>query len=491
MSEINTTFRTFALAVIFAVGLGFAFATLLFHQGPFWKPIGIAKLVDGATYTGDIQNGLLEGRGTLRWPEGGSYEGEFKDGLLHGEGEFTDIFGNRYVGQFVEGQFTGRGKIYSVDDGIYDGLTKSWHMQGEGEYRLGESIYRGTFVDDVLTGQGEYLEEGGLVYRGAFEGWMYQGEGELTLDNGDRYVGKFRYGEYHGVGTMYLAEAQDGITQYSGKWRNGRLIASPQSHLVENYKADLELALYREAALLEAELGRVPDGDPTQAEIYFLGIAGDGTERVFGREVTAFRDHFDSVNPLGARQINLINDRGTIGRRPMATLTSIGQAIATLGARMNLDQDLLVLYISSHGSKEHEISLKNRAISLGDLSAKSLSTMLKGSGIRWQVIFVSACYSGGFIEPLQTQSTLIMTAAASDKTSFGCSDEAEMTYFGRALLESLATSKTFEETFETLSANIASRESEEDLSRSNPQLHAGEEISEKLQTFPGFFEKTL
>jgi hypothetical protein len=73
MSEINTTFRTFALAVIFAVGLGFAFATLLFQQVHFGKPIGIAKLVDGATYTGDIQNGLLEGRGTLRWPEGGSF----------------------------------------------------------------------------------------------------------------------------------------------------------------------------------------------------------------------------------------------------------------------------------------------------------------------------------------------------------------------------------------------------------------------------------
>ena len=93
--------------------------------------------------------------------------------------------------------------------------------------------------------------------------------------------------------------------------------------------------------------------------------------------------------------------------------------------------------------------------------------------------------------PLQTQSTLIMTAAASDKTSFGCSDEAEMTYFGRALLESLATSKNFEEAFEITKTNISARETEEDLSSSHPQLHVGEEISEKLQTFPGLFNKTL
>lgn len=85
------------------------------------------------------------------------------------------------------------------------------------------------------------------------------------------------------------------------------------------------MALYQEAALLKAELSRVPEGDPNQAEVYFLGIAGDGTERVFSGEVTAFRDHFDNLYPL-----------------------------------------------------EHE------AIRLGDLSATSLSAMLTNSGIRWQ-----------------------------------------------------------------------------------------------------------
>ena len=532
---ISTQFGTSTLAVLIAAGLGFAIALFLPGSSHFDKPLGVAKLVDGATYTGEILDGRLHGKGTLQWPEGGSYEGEFKDGLLHGAGDFTDMFGNRYVGEFIDGQFSGNGKIYTEDGGVYEGQTQAWQMDGEGEYRVGASTFRGLFLNNVLTGQGEHLEDEKLVYRGMFQDWLYHGEGELfgegghwqgtfengllirgiyafpggdhyegevayrqyhgdgvlILANGDRYVGGFRYGDYHGRGTMYLAEARDDVTEYSGTWHKGRLKVSSQSAFVENYEADLELALYREAALLDAELGDVPDGDPDQVEIYFLGIAGDGTQRVFSREVTAFRDYFDKLNPLRARQINLINDRDTIGLHPMATLTSIERAIATLGGRMNLEQDLLVVYISSHGSKEYDISLKNEVIRLADLPASKLATMLKDSGIRWQVIFVSACYSGGFIEPLQTESTLIMTASASGKTSFGCSDEAEMTYFGQALLESLPRSETVEEVFKTLSVNIAVRESEESLGSSNPQLYVGGDIAEKLDAFPGLFKRAL
>ena len=59
MSGTSTKIRTFTLAISLAAVLGFAFAVLLFKQGHFGKPIGIAKLVDGGTYTGNIQDGLL------------------------------------------------------------------------------------------------------------------------------------------------------------------------------------------------------------------------------------------------------------------------------------------------------------------------------------------------------------------------------------------------------------------------------------------------
>jgi hypothetical protein len=50
------------------------------------------------------------------------------------------------------------------------------------------------------------------------------------------------------------------------------------------------------------------------------------------------------------------------------------------------------------------------------------------------VIVISACYSGSFIPALQSPETLIITASAADKTSFGC-NEADYTYFGRAFFD--------------------------------------------------------
>ena len=66
------------------------------------------------------------------------------------------------------------------------------------------------------------------------------------------------------------------------------------------------------------------------------------------------------------------------------------------------------------------------------LSAATLAEVLEESGIRWRVIVVSACYSGAFIEPLADNHTIVITAAAKNRTSFGCSDERDLTYFGEA-----------------------------------------------------------
>ncbi|MEM6582456.1 MAG: C13 family peptidase [Pseudomonadota bacterium] len=518
--------------LLIAAALGFGAALFVQDRGLLGEPVQVAKLVDGGRYTGEIIDGVLQGAGTLEWPQGASYVGEFKDGLMHGEGEYVDALGNRYQGQFVDGQFTGSGEIYSIDGDVYKGETQDWIMHGDGEFERDGALYRGRFNDGQFSGEGSYFQDDDLVYEGMFEDWVfhgegklveddgyltgefedgmpvsgtrvteqgdrysgeffylnYHGEGHLTLANGDIYIGQFHYGQYHGEGTMQLAEPIDGVQEYSGTWRRGRLVESSETQFVENYEADLEAALYRERTMLDTALANVPQGDPNTTEVFFLGIAGDGTERVFSREVTAFRDYFDQITPLSTRQINLINDRSTIAKKPMATMTSIAEALDTLGKRMDKEQDLLVLYITSHGSKDHYISLKNRRLELVDLSSDTLAELLDDSGIQWQVILVSACFSGGFIEPLKGENRLIMTAAAADKTSFGCSDAATLTYFGRALLESLDEANSFEEAYSHLQTKITSREAEEDLPASEPQLFVGDKIAQKLRETPGLFK---
>ena len=90
----------------------------------------------------------------------------------------------------------------------------------------------------------------------------------------------------------------------------------------------------------------------------------------------------------------------------------------------------LPLYFTSHGSAEHELVLSQPRLSLDDLPARDLAGLLAPLAGRKAVVVISACYSGGFIEPLKNQQTLIMTAARADRVSFGCSEQSDFTYFG-------------------------------------------------------------
>ena len=122
-------------------------------------------------------------------------------------------------------------------------------------------------------------------------------------------------------------------------------------------------------------------------------------------------------------------------------------------------------------------------MTLRDLPARELGHLLKESGIRWKVIVVSACYSGGFIEPLRDDSTLIITAARHDRASFGCADENDFTYFGRAFFkESLPLSRSFHDAFSKASALVAQWE-KKDLPKeepSLPQIHSTAAIDAQL-----------
>jgi hypothetical protein len=147
---------------------------------------------------------------------------------------------------------------------------------------------------------------------------------------------------------------------------------------------------------------------------------------------------------------------------------------------MYSDEDVLFLFLTSHGSPDL-LSTELYPFGLNDLSAEDLREMLDRSGIKWRIIVVSACYSGSFIEPLKNDNTLIMTAARGDRTSFGCSNENDYTYFGEAYFnQQLRREYSFITAFEKAKAAIAEREKQEELTPSEPQIYVGTAIQSKL-----------
>jgi hypothetical protein len=97
------------------------------------------------------------------------------------------------------------------------------------------------------------------------------------------------------------------------------------------------------------------------------------------------------------------------------------------------------------------------------------------------VLVVSACYSGGFLEPLKDANTVVITAADAKSTSFGCAAGRDFTYFGRAYFgEALGRTFSFTEAFETARASVGEQERAERLSPSSPQIFIGNAVRDKL-----------
>ena len=115
---------------------------------------------------------------------------------------------------------------------------------------------------------------------------------------------------------------------------------------------------------------------------------------------------------------------------------------------MDRERDILFVFLTSHGSKEHELTLDLPALDMRNLRAAELGAMLKRTGIKHKVVVISACYAGGFVDFVKDDDTLVIAAARADRQSFGCADENDFTYFGRAYFkESMPSSTSFQDAF--------------------------------------------
>ena len=103
---------------------------------------------------------------------------------------------------------------------------------------------------------------------------------------------------------------------------------------------------------------------------------------------------------------------------------------------MDPEEDVLFLFLTSHGTKDGRLSIALYP-SAGSRTSPppELRKMLDDAGIRNRVIVVSSCYSGTFVDALRDDDTLVMTASAKNRNSFGCSNEADFTYFGKAYFD--------------------------------------------------------
>ncbi|WP_347909346.1 C13 family peptidase [Pseudomonas grandcourensis] len=419
---------------------------------------------NGMSYRGEFKADQYAGLGRLELEDGSSYQGLFAHGKPNGEGQRGDGNGNQFTGHFVDGQLEGNGTFNSADGDMYVGGFKNNQLHGKGRYENADGdVWLGQFKEGSLNGKGELIGTDGSHYIGQFNDWRFSGQGRLNLSDGSFYTGQFDNDSYQGRGTLVLTDG----TVLSGTWINGQRVRDAEGKLLPD---TLELGLLAQGRLLDAALTNVPPSTPA-VELYSLTLGGDGKQSVFLRE----SDYV--ANMLSTRfgtfgQIRLVNHRDHLADRPMATRENLRRAALTLAERSG-PEDLIFIYLTSHGTSEHELVLDQPRMELADLPADELAAVLAPLKNRDKIIVISSCYSGGFIPALKDERTLIMTASRADRVSFGCSEEANFTYFGDALFaQALNQTDDLEQAFKLAKATVAERELADGFEASEPQIWA-------------------
>ena len=476
------------------------------YQGDFVNGIavgqGVITFVDGARYEGEtdfgmangqgslvesdqeyigqFKNNAFDGQGKLIKANGDIYQGDFVAGLFHGSGLYTTADGKVYQGEFVDGELSGAGH-YRDGELSYTGEFKAWLYHGEGHYKDATSHYRGSFVEGHFHGVGTFQDDKGTRYQGDFKEGLYHGQGHWVYDGGHTYQGEFEYGLQHGQGELTYAKPLDGRASVKGVWQYGKLVDS-NNPLVEHDAARIvEDVLYRQKERVAELIDAIDDNDPSQMELYFVGVAGDGTQGVFRRELNFIRETFDQHYETQNKSALLINSDVTYNRVPLATVSSIRDLLLGVAKKMDADKDILFIYLTSHGSSDFEFQLSQPGLELSDLNHVQMGEIIHSLPVRHKVVVISACYSGGYIPAVKDDHTMVIVAASEDKTSFGCSDTAEMTYFGEAFFkDALLQSASFAETFERARDIVRGREAKEGFEYSNPLIFKPRAIVQHL-----------
>jgi hypothetical protein len=244
---------------------------------------------------------------------------------------------------------------------------------------------------------------------------------------------------------------------------------------------DVEAVARLQPALMERALadlkgfgtGDVPGQPP---RLFFVGFAGYGSQAVFKREALAVRALFDERFGTRGRSLVLVNHASTVNDIALANARNLDLALQHVGTLMNRDADLLFLFLTSHGL-ENLVAVEMPGFGFRSLTPTVLKSMLDRAGIRNRVIVISACHSGSFIPALTGPTSLVIAAARADRTSFGCEDRREWTYFGDAFFNrALREERSFERAFDRARLTIRRWERRERLVRSLPQIAGGQAL---------------
>ena len=242
-----------------------------------------------------------------------------------------------------------------------------------------------------------------------------------------------------------------------------------------------EQVIYSQPGMVRQAIAQLTPRIPDKSNLYLVSFAGDGGEDVFRNEAEYAAQLFTKRFGPTAHALVLENNPSSLQSHPLANWSNLEDALDKLNGVMKQDEDILVLYMTSHGDEDHNLLVDMDPLPLDQIGAPDLAGILKKHPFKWKVVVVNACYSGGFVPDLRGPGTLVLTAARSDRSSFGCGSDSDITYFGKAwLVDALNKTDNFVDAFQFAKNDIAGWEKEQKLTPSEPQIDIGNGIAQQL-----------
>ena len=244
---------------------------------------------------------------------------------------------------------------------------------------------------------------------------------------------------------------------------------------------NVEATFHAQPALVAEALAGLARQRAGVTDLYFVGVAGDAEEEPLLHDVQFVRSLFDRRFDTAGRSLALINHPSTVDRTPIADAHNLRDVLHGLAKVMNPDEDVLFLFLSSHGTADQELWIDFWPLWLNNLPAEELKSALDDAGIKWRIIFISSCYSGGFIDALRDDFSLILSDAGSDGLSyFGDPGQLSMfvdSYFDHALRDGFS----FLDAYPLAVEQVRRLEREAGIADlSKPQMFVGSAIGAKL-----------
>ncbi len=235
--------------------------------------------------------------------------------------------------------------------------------------------------------------------------------------------------------------------------------------------------------MVENNTAELKASETDNPHFYYVGFAADSTLSVFSNEIMLAKGLFDERFGSEGRSVVMLNSSQTMDNIPMATPENLNATLEDVAQKMDLEQDVLVLYISGHGGYNKGVKVNFWPHHSSWVKPENLRQELDALGFKWKVIVVSACFSGQFANQLNDIDTMVITASSPDRPSFGCTSSDTYTYFGDAYFNNqLPQSLSFEEAYFAAKEEITLKENQMGYPNSLPMLVGGKAIRDKLDS---------